>query len=194
MKRLPTAQRPMPTRGKREHICTQTHKSVNQTRVNMLRALSTFTPVYKQAEGHCAWEEVIGDCEMERMRGEDTYNSRLRKDWRRGEGCWRVKGLSTGHPLYRGRPRRTAFFFYGVGACCTWTDTKEGQAAGGQSTKINIKACWPCPAFVAWIWQAPAQGWTRWEGKGGWGGRGLQNETCSFSSLPNFLWINQTVL
>lgn len=58
---------------------------------------------------------MIGDCEMERMRGEDTYNSRLRKDWRRGEGCWRVKGLSTGHPLYRGRPRRTAFFFYGVG-------------------------------------------------------------------------------
>lgn len=53
LKRLPTAQRTMPTRGKREHICTQTHKSVNQTRVNMLIALSTFTPVYKQAEGHC---------------------------------------------------------------------------------------------------------------------------------------------
>lgn len=45
-------------------------------------------------------EEVIGDCEMERMRIEDACSSRRRKDGgEQGEGYWRVKGLSTGHPL-----------------------------------------------------------------------------------------------
>lgn len=97
-------------------------------------------------------------------------------------GFWRVKGLSTGHPLTRGQtqwtPQEACFLggwggvMEGVGgvvvvggACCTWTDTKEGQAAGGRSAKINIKACWPCPAFVAWKWQAPPPGVDEVRGK-----------------------------
>lgn len=48
----------------------------------------------------------------------------------------------------------------GGGCCCTWTDTKETQAMGGEwSAKINFKACWPCSVFVAWKWlDAPHQG------------------------------------
>ncbi len=73
--------------------------------------------------------------EMERMRREEAYSSRGRKDGRRGEGCQRVKGLSTGHPLTWGQAQKTpqeACFLCGEREpCCTWTDTKEGQAAGG---------------------------------------------------------------
>lgn len=63
-------------------------------------------------------EEVIGGREMERMRREDSCSSRGRKDGRQGEGCWRVKGLSTGHPLIRGQAQRTpqdACFLGGAG-------------------------------------------------------------------------------
>lgn len=63
-------------------------------------------------------EEVIGDCEIERMRREEAYSSRGRKDGRRGEGCPRVKGLSTGHPLTWGQAQKTpqeACFLQGGG-------------------------------------------------------------------------------
>lgn len=64
-----------------------------------------------------------------------------------------VKGLSTGHPLTRGQaqrmPQEGCVLWAGEGFVVPGQTQKKAKQQGEQSVKINIKACWPCPAFVA---------------------------------------------